>query len=161
MIIGISGKMQSGKDTVADYLVNKYGFQRIAFAAKLKEIAKDLFGWDGKKDEYGRKLLQDLGFAMRSINRDVWINYALKNIDLNQNWVTTDVRYMNEAFVIQSKSGLLWRINRNIIRNEEVDNHISETDLDHYDKFDAIIENNGSFNELHDRIDKLLKGKSL
>lgn len=38
MIIGISAKAHSGKDLVGDYLVDKYGFKKVKFADKLKEI---------------------------------------------------------------------------------------------------------------------------
>ena len=162
MIIGISGKMQSGKDTIAEYLVEKYGFRRIAFANKIKELAKDLFSWDGEKDESGRKLLQDLGYAMRLIDEDVWINYALRDVYANMNFVTTDVRYLNEADIIKSKkNNILWRVERNVDRNNECDTHLSEIDLDDYEKFDATIDNNSSFKELYKKVDNLLKGKKL
>lgn len=36
-IIGISGYARSGKDTVADILVAKYGYTKISFADKLRE----------------------------------------------------------------------------------------------------------------------------
>lgn len=43
MILGISGFAGSGKDTVADFLVKNHGFVKVAFADKIKRIAKDLF----------------------------------------------------------------------------------------------------------------------
>lgn len=42
MIIGLSGYGRSGKDTVADYLVEHHGFRRIAFADALREMAEKL-----------------------------------------------------------------------------------------------------------------------
>lgn len=39
MLIGVNGKVRSGKDTIAKYLVEKYGFRQEAFAAPLKEAA--------------------------------------------------------------------------------------------------------------------------
>lgn len=39
MIIGLSGYAGAGKDTVADILVRKHGFTRVAFADKLREFA--------------------------------------------------------------------------------------------------------------------------
>jgi hypothetical protein len=38
-IIGISGKKQSGKDTAASYLEQKYGYKVLHFASALKQIA--------------------------------------------------------------------------------------------------------------------------
>ena len=43
MIIGISGKKQSGKDTISDYLIKKYNFIKYGFADPIKEIAKIMF----------------------------------------------------------------------------------------------------------------------
>lgn len=43
MIIGISGPAGSGKDTVADYLVQKQGFVRISLADSIKRYCKEVF----------------------------------------------------------------------------------------------------------------------
>lgn len=43
MIIGLTGKKQAGKDTVADYLVENYGFTKIGFADQLYEAVCVLF----------------------------------------------------------------------------------------------------------------------
>ena len=37
MIIGLSGYAQVGKDTVANYLVEKYGFVKVSFADPIRE----------------------------------------------------------------------------------------------------------------------------
>lgn len=46
MIIGVCGFIGSGKDTVADYLVNFHGFRRESFANSLKDAVANVFGWD-------------------------------------------------------------------------------------------------------------------
>jgi hypothetical protein len=46
MIIGICGFIGSGKDTVADYLVNFHEFRRESFASTLKDAVAAVFGWD-------------------------------------------------------------------------------------------------------------------
>jgi len=43
MLLALSGKMRSGKDTAADVLVDKYGFTKVSFAAPLKEICAAAF----------------------------------------------------------------------------------------------------------------------
>lgn len=43
MIIGLAGNMQVGKDTVADYLVENYGFVKVGFSDKLYEAVCALF----------------------------------------------------------------------------------------------------------------------
>lgn len=42
MIIGISGYARAGKDTVADILVEDHGFERLAFADKLRECLYEM-----------------------------------------------------------------------------------------------------------------------
>jgi hypothetical protein len=43
MIIGLCGLAGSGKDTVADFLVNNHEFVKVALADPLKRICKDVF----------------------------------------------------------------------------------------------------------------------
>ena len=45
MIIGISGKKRSGKDTISDYLIQEYKFIKYGFADPIKDIAKIIFGF--------------------------------------------------------------------------------------------------------------------
>lgn len=53
MIIGLTGKRLSGKDTAGAYLVEHYGFERVAFADKLKEGVAALFDITREEvDEY-------------------------------------------------------------------------------------------------------------
>lgn len=44
-LIAITGKKRSGKDTVAEYLINNHGFKRYAFADPIKRAAMELFGF--------------------------------------------------------------------------------------------------------------------
>ena len=46
MIIGICGWIGSGKDTIADYLVNLHEFRRDSWANSLKDAVSAVFGWD-------------------------------------------------------------------------------------------------------------------
>lgn len=63
MIIGLNGAKGSGKDTVGAFLVEKYGFERLSFAKKLKDSAAALFGVDPelwekwKNDPYVRVII--------------------------------------------------------------------------------------------------------
>ena len=43
MLIGLKGYKNTGKDTVADYLVHRHDFTKIAFATKLKQAVAALF----------------------------------------------------------------------------------------------------------------------
>lgn len=50
-IIAITGFIGSGKDTIADYLVDNHGFKRESFAGTLKDSVAPIFGWDRVKLE--------------------------------------------------------------------------------------------------------------
>ena len=45
-VIGVTGLIGAGKDTVADYLVNLHHFRRESFANTLKDVVEVTFGWD-------------------------------------------------------------------------------------------------------------------
>lgn len=45
-VIGICGLIGSGKDTFANYLVEKYDFVKLSFASALKDVLCAVFGWD-------------------------------------------------------------------------------------------------------------------
>lgn len=154
--MGISGKRGSGKDTLGKVLIEKYGFQRISFAKRLKEITKDLFDMtdeqvDGMKKEVidsrynasPRDLLIGIGNDMRKYDKDVWIRLAFKGLP-DGNYVITDLRYQNEARYLKSIGAVLVRLNRaktlNVYGTKELDT-LSETDLDFY-PFDMTVPEN-------------------
>ena len=94
--IGLIGLAGSGKDTAAEAL-GEFGYWKAAFANHLKQLAYE-FGWDGKKDERGRALLQDLGMAARKYNPDFWIEqltWPTKGRSFSFPQVFTDVRFQN------------------------------------------------------------------
>lgn len=48
-LLGITGKKRSGKDTISDYLVEKYGYIKYAFADPLKMGVKEMFGFNDQQ----------------------------------------------------------------------------------------------------------------
>lgn len=97
MIVGVSGRKRSGKDTVAMYLGLKYGCNRIAFADHLKYIA--MLTWDLSFEQcYGpdevrevvdprwglspRQILQRIGTEVaRNIHEDTWVRKTFSTIE--------------------------------------------------------------------------------
>jgi len=162
LFIGISGYARSGKDTVGKILVDSHGFERRAFADKLKELALALDrriatevandGWEAaKNDSYVREYLQRLGTSARDIvAKDIWITALFNGLTPFADHVVTDVRFENEANAIRGLGGIVWRINRPGIN--AVNNHISEHQMDSYD-FDAVIENDGSLEDLAKKVE--------
>lgn len=48
MILGLCGKMGAGKDTLAEVLIDKFNFKRVAFADSLKNICSKAFDIDNR-----------------------------------------------------------------------------------------------------------------
>ena len=178
MIIGLSGYAQVGKDTVANYLVENYGYKRVAFADPLREAlynlnpvitdlpevfsstlsnAVDHIGWETVKQnsEQVRGLLQRMGTEVgrKMFGEDFWVNLAFKNVYKGSKIVFTDVRFPNEFDAIKSVDGKIWRVEKPGI--QAVNRHSSETALDNH-FFDRGINNDSSIEDLHKAIDLLM-----
>jgi hypothetical protein len=164
-VIGLTGYAQSGKDSVASILVEKYGYRRVAFADKIKEFLYEinpmvacsptgylqdlvnLVGWDKAKQEpQVRRLLQDLGVSGRKLlYPNVWLTPVLSTVNSGDRVVITDVRFANEAEAVKNMGGQLWRIKR--LGFDAVNDHVSESELDGY-KVHQIFVNNGTLDDL-------------
>lgn len=89
-----------------------------------------------------REVMQCVGTDFfRKIYPNVWVDSTIRKIkkDSPELAVIVDCRFPNEVKGIQSAGGKVIRLARNIFGNE--DQHPSETALDEYDGFDAIIDN--------------------
>lgn len=162
MIIGLNGYAKSGKDEVAQHIkfLNQ-SFQIKKFSGKLKYIAAMLTGIDPERfedqgfksrtipgwDMTAREMLQRLGTeAIRdNLHEKAWVNALFADHHQHAKWVITDCRFPNEAQEIKDYGGIIVRVNRTGFG--PVNSHPSETALDDWD-FDAIIENNGTIEDL-------------
>jgi len=155
--IAFSGKMQVGKTTSANYLVKKYGFVKLSFAGKLKEIAHDLFPEQFEKGEKPHKLLQDLGIKMREIDEDVWARYVIRKVDSlpkESNVAIDDLRFLNEYKAVKNAGFFVVRIMRDVPPSP-LSNHQSETEVERM-PFDWVIYNIRSFERLYKALDRVL-----
>ena len=82
MIIGVCGFIGSGKDTIADYLVNIHQYRRESFANTLKDAVACVFGWD-------RELLDGRTRQSREWREQVdpWWSERLGMPELTPRWV--------------------------------------------------------------------------
>ena len=132
-LVGLVGYAQSGKDTFAQYL----GYQRLAFADALKELALAAHpalrmsvpekGWEWVKKDLpgGREFLQDLGVGVRDVlGADTWVRAAFAKYDPTLPTVFTDVRFPNEIEAIRGRGGVIVRIER--VGHQPPNNHVSE-----------------------------------
>lgn len=149
ILIGISGKRGSGKDTLANELVKSYGFIKLSFARLLKQHVREFFDMsleqtdgflketiDLRYNKTPREIMIQVGQFYRAIDPDFWIKGAFKGLDTSKNYVMSDLRFKNEANYIRNVHGAyLVRLNRrsdlNIYGPTGI-NDISEIDLDDY-----------------------------
>lgn len=103
-IIGLAGKAGAGKSTTAAAMLEALGrpYCIQSFASPVREIALAM-GWDGVKDEKGRKLLVAVGMAGRAYGADTWI----KQLDFTKRCVIDDVRFPNEVEAIRKAGGVV------------------------------------------------------
>lgn len=162
MVIGISGKKRSGKDTFYSIFKEKVtSAKRFAFADKVKEFAVHHFNipYMEVNSEENRFLLQGIGQMFREeVDELFWCRQVFSEIQKSRKnnpgeiAVITDVRYRNEAdFILEQDNSFLIRIVNT--KTELFDPHISENDLNEY-TFDFVIENNGSIMDYESRVEE-------
>jgi hypothetical protein len=137
MIIGVCGFIGSGKDTVADYLVNNHSYRRESFANTLKDAVASVFGWDRNllegrtkqarewreqpdvwwsnrlgKPITPRSVLQQWGTEVcrRGFHDDIWIASLENKLRTStDNIVISDCRFPNEIKSIKAAGGtIVW-----------------------------------------------------
>jgi hypothetical protein len=141
MIVGITGLIGSGKDTIADYLINFHGFKKLSYAQPLKDAVSAIFGWDREMlegttlssrqwreevDEWWAKrldiphltprwVLQQWGTEVcrRNFHTDIWVASIENTLrKINDNVVITDCRFPNELDAIKNSGGIVVRVVR-------------------------------------------------
>ncbi len=202
MLVVLSAKAGSGKDTLADYLVKYKNFTKISLADPIKRICgeylnfshEQLFGPSEMRAKPNnnnltvRECSQKIGTdCFRNLYQDVWVNYLLKTIKTlqsdhyfkyssekgiykeadvfdilgkNKDIVVPDARFINEVDVLKGQNAYIIRILKNSSGlNGENGKHLSETEQNSIpdNKFDDIIENNGSLEELYQKADRLVE----
>jgi len=162
LLVGISGKIGSGKTTLADELAAQVAGTTICnFADALKTEVSVQYGVAlqrlYKQEEKNRpvsdtdpttlgELLQRHGAQRRAENPNYWVERVGEYVDSlvdAELVVVADVRHENEAEFITKRGGLLIRLNGDPggerARSTRDPTHPSETDLDNYDNFDLVF----------------------
>ncbi len=162
VIVGLSGRKQAGKGTVAEFLrVNAAAvFGRSAvvqpLALPLKRFCREVlgltqeqcYGTDAAKNsptrfgKTAREVLQHVGTDLiRKHYPGVWTDYLIRRAKIDPSGrvvIVDDVRFADEVEAIQAAGGKVIRLTRAPF----ADTHASETALDNYGGFDCVIASN-------------------
>lgn len=177
-IIAVHGPLNSGKDTVANYIKDKFPgrFERYAFAGPLKEAAKVMFMFTDEQLEdqilkkeidafWGfspRTAMQLLGteYARGMLRDDVWIKraeLAMEREGLNKGLIISDCRFENEAEWVRAQpNSILIHLKTLNLEQDYQHSHASEAGLK-FEEGDLEIQNDKSkgLDVLYKQIDDL------
>lgn len=175
LLIGIGGRLASGKDTIADRLVDKYGFRKHWMSEALNDAMLKLnpvigVDFDGYKVRYSRqvieagyteaknhpevrRLLQVFGteIGRKMFGENTWADLVARKIDDSRfidhvPVVVTGIRFRNELTMIKARGGLTVWVERPDLENTSA--HESETTLTGA-SFDFKVVNDGSIEDLY------------
>lgn len=162
-IIVISGKQYSGKDTLAALLLSDLtDFVRVGIGDAIKyEYAKKngvTFDEIVKNKHLYRSGLIELGNYGRSIDPDYWLKSI---VEMKENVIVPDVRVEHEVELFKSYGAYSIRVEatyenrskRAVITNAD---DPTETALDSFDGWDAVVDNNSDFSNLEKQEKDLL-----
>lgn len=165
----LSGIARSGKNTVAKIIEEYYSNKKcitISFGHYIKDYAKRVSNWDGNEETKPRELLQQLGIELikNKINDKLFINRIIDDIEVFSYFydviIISDARLKDEVETLKNRysnsiSIRVIRVHDNGLTEKEK-NHLTETDLDKYDKFDKEV-NNINYDELKKEVESILK----
>jgi len=174
-VIGITGPAGSGKDTAADFLLERlpFGYRKVSFAGPLKEmvatglgLSHDQLYGDEKDivdDVYGitpRRIMQTLGteWGRNLIHPDVWVK-VMESLYSRPGYgelVIPDVRFENEADFVREHGVLIHIVGRFDNGDSVVEDHVSESGIN-IDTRDLIIRNDDVIASFHEYIREALK----
>lgn len=179
IVIGITGTLGSGKGTIVDYLVSKKGFEYYSVRAYLIEIIRK------KGLPVNRDSMVVVANDLRKQNSPSFIIDELykQAVEIGKNCIIESIRTVGEIESLRQKgSFFLFAVDADPrIRYQRIFERRSETDMIDYETFlenekremrtrdpnkqnlqkcikkaDFVLNNNGSFEDLHRQIDEIL-----
>lgn len=168
----ICGKARHGKDTIAEMIRSSYRKREkevlnIQYSTYIKEYAKKISNWDGSEETKPRELLQQLGtnvirqnidslFFVNRILGDLQVySYFFDCITISDARAKVEVDYPKKDF----EHVIAIHVTRPNFDNgltEEQKNHFTEVDLDDYERYDYEVVNDGSLEDLRQKIEAIV-----
>ncbi|GAA0641316.1 hypothetical protein GCM10009548_01880 [Streptomyces malaysiensis subsp. malaysiensis] len=127
-------------DPIVDTFVARRAsdLETVADVLRLSDVVGDM-GWDQGKDDHPeiRRILQQLGHSIRTLDEDFWLRQALKTADEASQrtglpCVITDVRYPNEVAALRERGWHLVYIDRpGVPQLDHPSERLTEDDADY------------------------------
>lgn len=171
----IAGRARHGKDTVAAMIREYYLKQglmpeRLQFSYYIKDYTKRLTSWDGSEESKSevRGFMQELGteIVRKQIDEDFFIRRVCEDIKVYSFFcdvlTISDARFPREIEEVKKAfpnviSILIERPNFVSPLDKKEIKHDTETALDHYHNYDYTIKNDGTIEELKEKVIQLLE----
>ena len=172
-IFVVAGKAGSGKSLVAKY-INEYYIYKLEncvvtnYSKYLKNFAVELTDWDGISENKPRKFLQDFGSLVRNYNKDFLTKRMIEDINIYEQYgidtvIIGDARMPEEIEALRENFDNVYSL---YVENQfapsklsvEEQAHITEIALENYNDFDYTLANDGSTDDLKDKVFKYLEG---
>ena len=171
ILVGLTGKSEVGKSLASEHLKRAYSMHRMAFASPLKRMmiamgVPEENVWGDKKEEplellcghSARHAMQTLGTEWgRSMNPNLWTNLFVDEYlrEQRERVVVDDLRFDNEASVIQELGGIVVEIRRPTLEITGMKyEHASEAGVT---IADYAVWNDGTPWDFREKLDLLMK----
>lgn len=178
IVIGLAGTIASGKDTVADYVAQKYGGESVSFSQPLRDILKRIFLPINRINlsKLSQSLIDTFGGDVLSKTITEEIKVSSKEI-----FILPNIRRESDYFHLENEETLdfiLVGLNTNtrtcydrlVQRNQNVDDQTKTWEQFQEDlklsteveianlikKADYQLDNNSTKEELYNQVDKLI-----
>lgn len=99
--IAFTGPAGSGKTTHARLLQKDHGGDVLSFATPLKKITRELFGEALDDEAFARQANQELGVAVRHLDRQTWVRLLLAKVSPDRPCYVDDCRFYNEYLALR------------------------------------------------------------
>lgn len=167
----IAGKARQGKDTVGNFIAEAYSKQKVIslqYSHYIKEYAKRVSDWDGREETKPRELLQQLGTGLirSQIDELFFVRRMCEDIQVYSYFydiiVISDVRLEIEITALQAKFPNVYAIHverPNLISELTTtqQHHRTEIGLDHFNQYDYKIINDGTLEELKEKVENIVR----
>lgn len=164
----VAGKARSGKSTACEIIKDIYQNKKVLnlmYSEYLKNYAKKIMGWDGDERTKPRTFLQQLGDHVRKeMGDNFFINRLIEDVSIYKNYfdvfTISDARFPNEIECLKEKYDVVTIYIEHAESNElsKIEQaHITETALDNYTNFDYKIKNDGTIEELKEKLYKIIE----